>query len=287
MQMTLIEKATLPILITIGMPVYNAEKYLRSTFDSLLNQTYKNFIIIVSDNASSDHTGDICVEYASIDPRIHYVRQTTNIGAEKNFRFVLEQAQSEYFMWAAADDTRSRDFLDLNLTFLIGHSEYIGSTSPVRFSNGQFDERTMGDATLSHEDRQERLASFFGAWHANGRFYSIFRREPLMSWKNIDKQFLGSDWSLITYLTSIGKLNRHSDGWLELGQDGASNTSNIFARYRNHWLDWVFPFNQLTIDTMKYLKDASTRQKIRIIYSLVRLNIQALLAQYKVAQREK
>lgn len=274
-------------LITIGMPVYNGEKHLRPALDSLLNQTYRNFIIIVSDNASTDRTGVICSEYASSDSRIHYVRQTINIGAEKNFRFVLEQAKSEFFIWAAADDTRSPDFLDLNLSFLLGHSDFIGSTSPVRFSSREFDQTIMGDATLNQENRQDRLIAFFGTWHANARFYSLFRREALMHWKNLDNGFLGSDWTLITYLTSIGKLNRHSEGWLQLGTGGASNTSNIFARYRNRWIDWIFPFNKLTIDTMQYMKGTSPRQQLRVIYYLARLNLQALLAQYKVAKREK
>jgi glycosyltransferase involved in cell wall biosynthesis len=86
------------------MPVYNGEKYIREALDSLLAQTFTDFELIVSDNASTDETPVICQEYAARDPRIRYVRQSENRGAMANFQFVLDEAGGEYFMWAAADD---------------------------------------------------------------------------------------------------------------------------------------------------------------------------------------
>jgi len=93
-------------LVSIGMPVYNGEKYIRQALDSLLGQTYKNFELIISDNASTDETKNICEEYAKRDKRIKYIRQKENMGGANNLRFVLEQATGEYFMWAAHDDRR-------------------------------------------------------------------------------------------------------------------------------------------------------------------------------------
>ncbi len=91
--------------ISIGFPVYNGEKYMRDALDSLLAQTFGAFELIISDNASTDSTQAICQEYAARDPRIRYLRQTENLGAAGNFRFVLAEATAcEYFMWAGADD---------------------------------------------------------------------------------------------------------------------------------------------------------------------------------------
>jgi glycosyltransferase involved in cell wall biosynthesis len=90
--------------LTIGMPVYNGERYLRESLDSLLAQTFTDFELIVSDNASTDGTEAICREYAARDPRIRYVRQNRNCGAAPNFQFVLNEAACELFMWAGADD---------------------------------------------------------------------------------------------------------------------------------------------------------------------------------------
>jgi glycosyltransferase involved in cell wall biosynthesis len=90
--------------VSIGMPVYNGEKFIRSALDSLLAQTFTDFELIISDNASTDLTESICREYANKDRRIQYIRQAMNIGPVANFQFVLDAAVGDYFMWAAADD---------------------------------------------------------------------------------------------------------------------------------------------------------------------------------------
>ena len=90
--------------ISIGFPVYNGELFLKKALDSLLNQTYSNFELIISDNNSTDSTQRICQEYAKNDDRIRYIKQEKNIGPYPNFYFVLSQSKGKYFMWAAADD---------------------------------------------------------------------------------------------------------------------------------------------------------------------------------------
>lgn len=99
--------------VSIGMPVYNGETYIREAIDSLLAQTFTDFELIVSDNASTDGTEAICREYAGKDARIRYVRQLENKGAMGNFKFVLDAAIGEFFMWAADDDLRHPEFLKM------------------------------------------------------------------------------------------------------------------------------------------------------------------------------
>lgn len=91
-------------LVSIGMPVYNGEKYIGKALDSLIKQDYENFELIISDNASTDGTWEICREYAARDPRIRLHRNEKNLGARINFDVVLQLARGRYFMWAAADD---------------------------------------------------------------------------------------------------------------------------------------------------------------------------------------
>ncbi len=98
--------------VSIGMPVYNGEKYIREALDTLLDQSFVDFDLLISDNASTDATESICLEYAERDARITYVRQQSNIGAAANFRYVLQHAAGKYFMWAAYDDRWSRDWLE-------------------------------------------------------------------------------------------------------------------------------------------------------------------------------
>ena len=91
-------------LVSIGMPVYNGEKYIRQALDSLLAQDCANFELIISDNASEDGTAEICREYLTEDKRIRYYRNETNLGAVVNFNRVFELSNAKYFMWAADHD---------------------------------------------------------------------------------------------------------------------------------------------------------------------------------------
>ncbi|MFA5842590.1 MAG: glycosyltransferase family 2 protein [Candidatus Gracilibacteria bacterium] len=97
--------------VSIGLPTYNGSKTIRRTLDTLLNQTYKDFELIISDNASTDgKVPEICEEYAARDPRIRYIRQKENIGGA-NFKFLVDAAQGDYFMWAADDDEWEPEFI--------------------------------------------------------------------------------------------------------------------------------------------------------------------------------
>lgn len=89
---------------SIGLPVYNGEPFLQQALDSLLSQTYTDFELVISDNASTDRTAEICTAYAARDPRIRYHRNAQNIGVDRNFNRTFELSQGEYFRWAAADD---------------------------------------------------------------------------------------------------------------------------------------------------------------------------------------
>ena len=98
--------------VCIGLPVYNGGEYLVETLDSILAQTYADFELIISDNASTDSTEEVCRAYAAGDPRIHYYRNEENLGAARNFNRVFALAVGEYFRWAAADDLYAPEHLE-------------------------------------------------------------------------------------------------------------------------------------------------------------------------------
>lgn len=99
-------------LVTIGLPVYNSERYLRESLDSLLAQTYRDFALIINDNASTDGTPRICEEYAAADPRVKWFRNATNIGNPRNFNRVFELTTTRYLKWSTADDLWEPTFLE-------------------------------------------------------------------------------------------------------------------------------------------------------------------------------
>jgi glycosyltransferase involved in cell wall biosynthesis len=117
--------------VTIGLPVYNGAKYLQPAIESVLSQTCSDFILHISDNASTDKTKDICNVYQAADARIKYVRQKANIGPVANFSLLLNQASTPYFMWLAHDDRIESSFveqavaaLDHNLEAALVFSDY-------------------------------------------------------------------------------------------------------------------------------------------------------------------
>lgn len=91
-------------LITVGVPVYNGERYLAQCLDSLLAQSYRDFTLLISDNASSDETAAICQRYVQADSRVRYHRNETNIGLYGNFRLILDAVRSRYVKMSSADD---------------------------------------------------------------------------------------------------------------------------------------------------------------------------------------
>jgi glycosyltransferase involved in cell wall biosynthesis len=90
--------------VDVGLPVYNAERYLAQALDSLLGQTHEDLEVWISDNGSTDDTPAVARAYVARDPRVHYERQEENRGAGWNFDHVKQHAHSDYFKWAAHDD---------------------------------------------------------------------------------------------------------------------------------------------------------------------------------------
>src|ERR1700748_1804909 len=97
--------------VSIGIPVYNGADFLGAAIESHLGQTFGDFELVISDNASTDGTEELCRGTANQDSRVRYVRQDENIGANANFNEVVRLSRARYYRWAADDDTLSPDYL--------------------------------------------------------------------------------------------------------------------------------------------------------------------------------
>jgi glycosyltransferase involved in cell wall biosynthesis len=91
-------------LVTIGLPVHNGARFLSQAIESMAAQTLGDFELIISDNASTDRTAEICLDHAARDARVRYIRQPVNLGAPRNWNFVALQGRGPYFKWASAND---------------------------------------------------------------------------------------------------------------------------------------------------------------------------------------
>lgn len=111
--------------VSIGLPVYNGAATLAASLDSLLAQTFRDFEIIICDNASTDATQAIAQDYAKRDERIRYYRSDENRGAASNFNWTFELARGEYFKWHAADDLLHPEFLEACIVPLRDHPDVV------------------------------------------------------------------------------------------------------------------------------------------------------------------
>jgi glycosyltransferase involved in cell wall biosynthesis len=269
--------------VSIGMPVYNGEATVAAAIDSIVRQTWTDWELVISDNASTDATATICTDYAARDPRIRYMRQPRNLGAPANFRKVLDESRAEFFMWAAADDRRSDDFIEANATFLAAHPEYVASCSPVRLDAEAFDPRYVGDEPVAGS-RPKRILAVIPA-HANGRFYSLFRREALLDCDIVDRSFLGSDWAIMVHVAAKGPMHRTDRGWTLLGTQGASRSGNLYRSWRTSWLDILIPFRLLSLYAWSCADGFTFADRSLLAYKLARLNAFGLSAQTAEAWR--
>jgi len=117
--------------VIVGLPVYNGERFIRRAIDSVLSQTFSDFELIISDNASTDLTPRICKEYMNKDKRVKFIQQKENKGGTWNFFFLLDLAKSDYFIWLDVDDYFSPYFLEKNINVLESNKNIIASVGKM------------------------------------------------------------------------------------------------------------------------------------------------------------
>jgi len=192
-------------LVSIGMPLYNEERYLRQALDSLISQDYTNFELIISDNASVDGTSDICQEYVAKDQRVHYYRNETNIGSAVNFKRVFELANGDYFVWAAGHDLWHPTFLSRCLEIL-SQDESILLCYPQAFwidTDGQ----QLGLIPGSIETRGlDRLSRFQVVLWGMGYCYPVYGviKSQVLKQVNLGVKVIAADNLLLAELSLLG-----------------------------------------------------------------------------------
>ncbi len=166
--------------VSIGMPVYNGQRYVADAIRSLLAQTFEDFELIVSDNGSTDRTEQICRSLAATDSRIRFLREPTNRGASWNFNQVVHLSTGEYFRWAAADDLCAPEHLQRCVDALDADADVVLSQTGVRKidANGA----DIGDhpvaADLGDACLRKRFRAVLGDWMCFNIF-GLMRRRTL------------------------------------------------------------------------------------------------------------
>ncbi|MDQ3886177.1 MAG: glycosyltransferase family 2 protein, partial [Actinomycetota bacterium] len=194
--------------LSIGLPVYNGERYLAESLDALLGQTYEDFELIISDNASTDGTEDICRRYAAQDNRIRYLRQPENIGACPNHNVTVHQSRGELFKWASHDDLYGRDLLRRCIETLDEHPEAVLAHSWKAIIDGDGNVTQPVDYVLATDSPHapERFRSIlFGL--GGDDFYGVIRTEVLRR-TPLNGSYHHSDRTLIAELALLGPFHQ-------------------------------------------------------------------------------
>lgn len=163
------------------MPVFNGAAHLAQALDSLLSQSFDDFEIILSDNCSTDATPQIIADYAARDGRIRAIRQDENIGGLANFRFVLEAAKAPYFMWAAYDDWRDANYLEVLHGALAANAEC--AMAVPRIVRIRMDGSTAAITLIPPMQKHARLRRVLTmlSLSAGGMFYGLYRTRQIMA----------------------------------------------------------------------------------------------------------
>lgn len=200
-----------PPRVSIGLPVYNGERFIRATIDSILAQTFTDFELVICDNASTDSTERICREYASRDNRIRYIRHARNLGPAGNYNSCFEHSRGEFFRWAAADDLIAPELLQLSVDALDRDSAAIGVYPNSREIDADgkplFDHNTPVD--LANPSAAQRLSSYVFVDHRQGAgavLWSLVRCDVLRRWSPLKGSFPSADRVFMTNLLLSGRL---------------------------------------------------------------------------------
>lgn len=197
------DSTDLPI-VSIGIPVYNGGSGIEAALDSILTQTYSNIQVLVSDNASTDNTREICERICARDSRVDYVRQPVDSGPSINAQAVLARAEGKYFMWLGHDDWLSERYIERCAKTLVENSDVsLACGQAIYHQDGV--EVARGDVVqLPQESPQERVAAYYRVVADNGTFYGLMRREQLVKVKK--HNIMGGDWLLIASIAFLGKV---------------------------------------------------------------------------------
>lgn len=191
--------------VSIGLPVYNGARFLPQAFESLLGQTYRDFELIVSDNASTDETAAICAEYAARDSRVRYIRQPVNIGAPRNWSFVVTVARGRYFKWASCNDRCAEDMLERCVAVLEQQPHAVlcyGRTRLVDEETGR-EEPYAGDIAIEDERPSDRLMRLLRELRLNNAQSGLIRLDALRQ-TGLDRPYPAGDMPLMAELALRG-----------------------------------------------------------------------------------
>jgi glycosyltransferase involved in cell wall biosynthesis len=222
--------------------VCNGERYVAAAIQSLLDQTFADFELIITDNASTDATQAICLEFTARDSRIRYVRNDRNLGAAANFNLGFKLASGRYFKWCAHDDFISPNFvaecvraLDTNRGDVLAYGRQQGIDE-----NGALTPWVSGGAPDLHEmTSAQRFGTVYRVQGFDAAMFGLIRRDALAR-SSLHHSYYGSDIALLAELALLGPFRRLAHITFYNREHGSRSINITDKRARQAWHDPKF-----------------------------------------------
>ena len=233
-------------LVTIGIPTYNRADWLDRAIASALAQDYAHLEVVISDNASTDRSAEICEYWRVADRRVRSYRQSSNLGPSANFAFVLQQASGTWFMWLGDDDWIDSNYVsqclkaawrDQDVALVGGRARYYNAG--VCIAQGQA-------MDLTQSEWWRRVIAYFWRVRDNGIFYGLARTEDQR--RSTIRNVMGGDWLHIAALGARGQVLTIETTTVHREVGGATTSYRNIARSLSlHPLIGRFPFTAIAI----------------------------------------
>lgn len=253
-------------LVSIVFPLYNEGRFIRETLESITQQDYENIEIIISDNASTDNTADVCREFAEKDPRIIFIQQETNIGPARNAFIIARMAKGKYYMMGAGHDKWSAN--------LIGQS--------VRALEERPSATVAFPTSVWIDENGERMNKHSGWYDTRGldpvaRFFNVFwgTMNPIVGVMRLDKvpkrkepyNFVGGDLVMLSNLALEGEFIHITDAFFYRRQNRPTESfQQRMNRFKSKQVKLtsssfykLFPLAKLPFELTKTILNSNTR----------------------------
>jgi protein O-GlcNAc transferase len=262
--------------VTIGIPVYNEEKYLKATIISAINQTYKNIKIIISDNNSTDNSFLIAQEFVDKFGNLAVVKHEENIGALNNFKYSLDNAKTEYFMWLGAHDVITKTYIEDSVNYLNSNKDVALVYHNAVFFTDNIDNSSesansdIDTSGLRIEDRMLKIATdLANCTMING----VFRTQIAKSLPF--KRMVGPDHLMLFATAEMGHIiNLSKLGFYRRNIHAEETNDEALLRFQKIQLYKAVdnnPYALFTLNHLKYIlfsRKLSLRRKLKLVIAI-------------------
>ena len=240
------------VLVSVGIPTYNRPKTLERTLNCLVNQTYRNIEIIVSDNCSTDMNVKNILEKYALDNRVLVIQQPENRGAVFNMNTILEKATGDYFMRLNDDDWLDSNYIESCFNFLIKNPDYIGAYGVAKLysKSGEFVQFDSA-IDMNQVNPSERIKYYFKNVLNNGCFYGLVKKTDADSNLQLSN-LIAIDWMVIARIAFLGKFKmiENTNSYITLG-GASSNIDEMTKNFKMPVFTRVFPYLQISINVFQ------------------------------------